>query len=429
MRAKEAADISVTSAFAEYVNVLWDDYGLIFVDAGYKSRINSMILAEERFRDCMNVNFDERSPVPVLGKDLLKLKCTSAETVNVRFATDNGGLAIQKQAADYMHYHCNETYVVDLYNSLTDVGDLEFSGTGLETQVTSAMEELSAYTGQVEIAKWTDWQYGALIGEAPVSPVTILSLVIPLATVSDKKIDTTGCVSHRTLNKGNYPTGSGLNAVDSILYKEYLIEKNSDYVEQKEETALSYETEYLICGKDSDAKNLAGIVHRILLLREAANFERIYHDTAKMALIRLISNAVAWLLMEPEIAEPLAVMIAAGWAYIESLRDVKVLLRGGRVPFYKTDADFYTDMYGSIFDTVEEKGMSYRDYLRAFIMITDNAKLTERFMDLLETYVIAKDSNKNFRLDFCFDAWAVRAFVTSKYGYDYVVERNRDLWE
>ncbi|MCR5279390.1 MAG: DUF5702 domain-containing protein [Lachnospiraceae bacterium] len=429
MRSKEAVDISMTSAFGEYVNVLWDDYGLIFVDAGYKSRINSMILAEERYRDCMNANFDERSPVPMLGKDLLKLKCTAAETMNVRFATDDKGLAIRHQAADYMHYHCNEAYVLELYNALADVNDYEFNATGLDTHVTSAMSELRWTSGSYEVSRWTDWQYGAVISDKPVSPFTVLSLVMPIGTVSTKEITLDSCVSHRKLNKGNYTAGAELNAVDKILFKEYLIEKNADYVHQREETALSYEAEYLICGHGSDAKNLAGIVHRILLLREVANFERIYNDPGKMSIIRTITNVIAWVLMEPEIAEPLATMIAACWAYIESIKDVKVLMAGGRVPFLKSDGEFYTDVYGSSAGHAEDKGLSYEDYLRAFIMLTDNEKLAVRFLDLLETSVINKDHNPNFRLDFCFDAWAVRAYITSGYGYDYVAERNRDLWE
>lgn len=428
MRSKEAAEISLYSEFGEYDKTLWEDYGLVFVDAGYGAKIDSMILAETRFRECMDHNFDEAPGIPVMGKDLLKLRCTSAETANVRFATDGQGQAVRHQAAEYMHYHSNAEYITDLYEAVSDINDYEFSCTGLEAYVQSAMSELSDHKEDYEIAEWTDWHYGAVISEADVSPVTVLSLVMPVSQVSGKKMELGGCVSHRELNKGNYKPGEDLGPVDSLLFKEYLIEKNGDYVRQREESLLSYETEYLIVGKASDSANLAGVVHRILLLREAANFERIYNDEGKMAFIRLIANAVSWVIMEPEAAEPIAVMIAAGWAYVESIKDVKVLLQGGKVPLFKTDGDFYTDVTGSLSGHVEEKGLSYRDYLRAFILATGNGKLTERFMDLMETDV-RNAGNDSFRLDLCFDAWAVRAFVTSAYGYDYVLERNMDLWE
>ncbi len=429
MRSKEASDISMNSAFAEYVKTLFDDYGLIFVDAGYMTKTRSMILAEERFKDCMNANFDEKADIPVWGKDLLKLDCTSAETLNVRFATDNKGLALRRQAAEYMHYHTKVQYAVDLYDSLTDVNDIEFTSTGLQDQVDSAMSGLRGYAGDYEVAEWTDWQYGAVISNKEVSPFTVLSLVVPsFSDVSTKVLDTSKCVSHRELNKGNYAKPEELGPVDSVLFKEYLIEKCADYTTENAETALSYEVEYLINGKGSDARNLAGIVHRILLIREAVNYQQIYRDPVKMGIIRLVANAVAWLLMEPEIAEPLAKMIVAGWAYHESLKDVRVLLRGGRVPLLKDSTDFYTNMYGSDSgEAITEKGLSYRDYLRAFILTANNGKLTERFMDLLELSVRKKDGNNSFRLDMCFDAWAVRAYVTSKYGYDYVIERNKEM--
>ncbi len=428
MRSKEAMGIAMVSEFAEYVPDLWEDYGLVFVDAGYGAKIDSMILAEDRFRECMNANFDETAPIPVMGKDLLRLKCTAAETRNVRFATDEHGLSIMHQAAEYMHYHSNMEYVMDLYEALTEVRDLEFTGTGLADHIEPAMEALKEYTGDYEIARWTDWAGDAVVSDKDVSPVTVLALVMPMSQVSSREISLDACVSHRELNKGNYEKGEAPGALDSILFKEYLIEKNGDYIDRREGSALAYETEYLIAGKSSDAKNLAGIVHRILLIREAANFERIYNDREKMALIRLITKAIALIMAEPEAAEPMAAMIAAAWAYYESIKDAKVLLGGGRVPFLKEDRDFYTDVYGGMTGNVEEKGLSYKDYLRAFVLAADNRKLNDRFMDLLETNIRNKPGNRNFRLDLCFDALAVRAFVTSGYGYDYELERNMDLW-
>ena len=47
---------------------------------------------------------------------------------------------------------------------------------------------------------------------------------------------------------------------------------------EEKETALSYELEYLLCGKESDEKNLKATVNKLLLLREGVNFVYILAD-------------------------------------------------------------------------------------------------------------------------------------------------------
>ena len=100
----------------------------------------------------------------------------------------------------------------------------------------------------------------------------------------------------------------------------------------------------------------------------------------------------------------------------------------GKVPLIKQGNEFFTDVVGmGNMQGEEEKGMSYEDYLRAFILFVPENTLTERFMDILEFNVRKLDANNNFRLDYCFDAWAVTAYVSSYFGYDYRITRTKDL--
>ncbi len=427
MRCKEAADISMTSAFGEYQKTLWKKYGLVFVDAGYNGKTESVVLSEEHFRNCMNANFDENPGGLGLGKDLLKLDCTSVETVNIRFATDDRCNAVKKQAALCMKQKYGLEYISALYNAAFACNEFELTADGLNGKIENAMDKLSGVKDNYEVKKWTDKLENAVTETGSVSPFSMLSLVVTdTSGISKKAVASSSLASKRDLNKGNYKSND-TGFADGLFFKEYLIEKCANYLSKDDETALSYETEYLIKGAESDAKNLSSVVNRILILREAANFASIYKDSFKMGIIRMITGAIAIILLSPELKEPLAVLVASAWAYIESLKDVKVLLKGGRVPLLKGSDDFYTDVMNSGFEgQVEEKGLSYEDYLRAFILLVGDDVLAERFTDLLELNVRKIDDNPYFRMDFCFDAWTVRAFVLSGYGYDYEILRTRD---
>ncbi len=427
MRIKEAADISVRSSFGEYQRTLWDRYGLIFVDAGYNRKAESMIMSEERHKDCMNRNFEEMPEIPFFGRDLLKLQCDLSEATNVRFATDHDCEPLIRQGAGYMKYRFGIEYVTGLYELASQCADIDFSSVSLKDHIDSALSKLEKVKDSVEITEWTDKLKDAVLEDKNGSKDLVLSLLIKdHGDISAKKVRKEALIGKRVLNKGNWE-GYASNPTDSLLFKEYLMKKCGDYLEQKPDTALAYEIEYLICGADSDRGNLSGTALRILLLREAANFYAISRDPSRMELIRAVSALIAFVLLSPEIEEPLTEIIVAAWAYAESVKDLRVLFSGGKVPLIKTGSDFYTDIIGSVTDReVKEKGMDYRDYLRAFLFLESDRELAKRFADLLELNVRVAEGNDFFRLDFCFDAWAVTSYVTSEYSYDFAVKRLYD---
>ena len=74
-----------------------------------------------------------------------------------------------------------------------------------------------------------------------------------------------------------------------------------------------------------------------------------------------------------------------------------------------------------------ENGLTYTDYLRLFVATSDVSVLTKRFMDLCELNVRKWAENERFRLDYCFDRWAVTAYLQSEYGYQYTIKRFYDV--
>lgn len=79
------------------------------------------------------------------------------------------------------------------------------------------------------------------------------------------------------INRGNLVPGTAENYEEwealkqKVFFHEYLLRYLGRYGQEKQDSPLWYQTEYVIVGKDNDTDNLKGIVNRIFVIREAAN--------------------------------------------------------------------------------------------------------------------------------------------------------------
>ncbi len=426
----ETADTSVTSMFAEFQSKLWEKYDLIFVDAGYGGKAESLILTEDHLKSCATKNFEEDGSEILHSTDLLGLECDGVKTSRIRFATDGQGEAIRQQAARIMKYRYSVGYIEDLYESLSDnVNSQTFSGTLMEETVEKAS---GADDSLPELKEWSNTLDGCVYKETEVSSFSTLRTVFSdIDGISKAALKEEGLVSRRDLNAGNYDACGELDATEVGFFKEYLLEYLSNFRNEKEGTVLKYEAEYVIAGHMEDAENLEAVVNRILLTREAANLTTLMSDSRKMEEIRVYSEVLAGLLLSPETAPAIEALIIGSLSYVESLNDVRVLISGGKVPILKDTSEWRTNFANVFFEERDtssyETGIEYSDYLRGFLYLEDTEKETERFMDICEANVRNLTGNNDFRLDYCFDAWAGSLSVTSRAGYTYTVSKTGDI--
>ena len=108
--------------------------------------------------------------------------------------------------------------------------------------------------------------------------------------------------------------------------QEYIKQYSGNYLTPKEEGCLSYGTEFVIAGKGSDKENLASIVKRILIIREAINYQILLNSPKKQAQAMTVAAALAGALAAPEAVHAIKTGIVAVWALAESVEDVKILL-------------------------------------------------------------------------------------------------------
>lgn len=138
----------------------------------------------------------------------------------------------------------------------------------------------------------------------------------------------------------------------------------------QEETVFDFELEYIICGKTTDRDNLKGVVNRIIGIRLPVNYAYLLSDASKMAEIKSISLPIAIATLTPE--PVVRYLIAGCWAYVESIFDVRCLLDGQRMDFFKTKSTWKTDLH-NLEDSVNlegedsDNGLSYKDYLLILI--------------------------------------------------------------
>ncbi len=153
-----------------------------------------------------------------------------------------------------------------------------------------------------------------------------------------------------------------------------------------------YEVEYIINGNKDEAVNSMLITSEILAVRLAANVIHIYTDPSKMNRVTALAAALSsW---SAGLSTPLIqTMLVFSWAMFESLYDQEQLSQGEKIALYKNGDQWKTDISGAINNkkTAEANNnpllLSYQDYLRIFLLLTDKEKKLTRTQDLIQLNV------------------------------------------
>lgn len=433
-------DMAMDSALAEYHRELLKQYDLFFIDTSYGGGNPGYGNTQEHIRSYMNMNFQPFSlfDIPV-GKDLTGLSAEGVELLQASVASDDGGAVLRRQAADYMADKWGLSY---LSQAAVYAGGLEQSGyldSDVETRRLQAEEEVKnrilnkkeeegeAWEGQdVELPSDVVNQARGegILGLAASNPGSLSRTPIPTDTLlSSRQILMQG-----TGIAGGKREPSGIT--DKCLFVSYILEKCGFYGQEKENAAFSYQIEYLLEGKGNDLDNLRRVANRILLIREAANTAFLFSDSGLKSQAQSTASLICLVLGIPEAEPAVTAVILFAWAYAESVKDMRMLFDGERVPLMKT-ADSWNTPYSHLLTfrghlgeyRSSGEGMSYKDYLSAFLYMQGEKTSAKRLMDVMESDIRMTPGNKGFRMDGCVDAMTAEATVSSRYGYRYQITR------
>ena len=123
--------------------------------------------------------------------------------------------------------------------------------------------------------------------------------------------------------------------------------------------------------------------------------------------------------------------LVLSWAFAESLYDVRQIMRGGRIPLMKTAETWHYSLDGILGSLLDDgmddmeckEGLSYEDYLRLLLAMTDLQSVTDRAMNLTEANIRRTPGNRHFCLDACYTALEAYTEVVSDYGYELEITR------
>lgn len=252
----------------------------------------------------------------------------------------------------------------------------------------------------------------------------VLSLVLP----EDAKI------SKGMLAAEQYPSHvisfeeQGLGILDKAMTAEYcqvffrhFCDKEAAAEDGKEAV---YELEYLLSGQDLDETNFIRTVERLLAVREGLNFIHILNDSEKRREAKALASAVVGASGILPLVSITAFLIMGVWAFGEAVADVRLLLRGGKVPLLKKKEDWKLSLDGLMdfagkgkLDELggKESGLTYEQYLTIFLFTVPGTLLLYRMMDVMEMNISRKQPG--FRMEDCAYRVDMQTEVCGKHVY------------
>ncbi len=435
LEAECITDAATYSVMAEYHRELFRQYNLFYIDSSYGKDYPSFYNTQARLQYYLeqNTKEEECTLFDFVYKDLLGLELLETVAEQVAFATDDDGRRFQKKAAQVVLQDVGAGLVEEV---LEHVGVVESHGMAeydIQAQTQAVGKEIDAIVEKKSAegnSLWTmeiktPMEYvGGLMAQG------VLYSVLGGEKISESYVDVSSYISARRkrgeLNQGN-GTIQEVSMAEKILFHEYLLRYAGYYGQEKEEGLLKYQIEYLLGGQGSDKENLAHVVSVLCGIRSASNVIYLCGDNEKTAAAEAVATVLATAVFVPELAPAFETVLLLGWAYVESLYDMKVLMAGGRVPLIKSDADWHYDL-DSILEGVDiqvndpgQKGLSYKDYLHVLLYLMNAEKLTFRFMDIMEMDIRRTPGNEAFRMDGCIEWMNVRTFFRSRSGYQHEV--------
>jgi len=199
---------------------------------------------------------------------------------------------------------------------------------------------------------------------------------------------------------------------DEFYLLEYIEENFGSYVRKsEEESALLYETEYLIAGKDSDRANLKAVADRMLGLRFLANYAYLSQDGEWKTASGSAAAVLTGILGFPQARKAVQVLLTAAVSFGESMLDVHALFSGEEVPVIKDDSTWNLTLENAAV-LLKNRGpvkqgrwnAGYEDYLKLFLAsrLARN-RLLFRMMDIMQLNVALEQPD--FRMEDCLFAF------------------------
>ncbi|MBP9996909.1 MAG: hypothetical protein KBT19_06490 [Lachnospiraceae bacterium] len=429
-------DIALKSIFAEYHREMLSRYGLLYIDSSYGGNDVSNEYTKAHLLKYMNDNFNGNHMTG--GKDLLEIHADNANLENITYPSDSEGEVLRYQIDRYMK--------VKTGLGLIDAGDIDAS------DYTDWMGEYESYMSGWDSADsgidsiMDEINSGLEEGEEPYSisnPADSMDslsssnalyyAIGDMSTLDANCIDSSLYISHRS-----YDEGEGLRdyqeppngIISRELFYGYIFDKCGYYGTVRENSALSYQIEYLLNGQDEDVRNMEEVAQDIFKIRYVVNMMYLFSDTVKQAEAEELALAATTAIGNPELTELVKLTILFAWGYAESAKDLRILYSGNSLSITKTAATWNTPITQLL--TFREHlneyvlpmgNLDYKRFLLIFLNLKDIDTTTKRLMDVMEMDIRLTAGNTEFKMDEQIYQLTAEVNISSRYGYGCLIRR------
>lgn len=437
-------EIGLQSILAEYHRELFYQYNIFAVDSSYGTDLPGRANTEKHLEQYLdrNLNLKDVFLSSLFYRDFFSLSPKKVSLTKVSALTDGGGAVFRSCAADAVKDDVGLKLLSELQEWLQVIEVNGLEERNVEEEKCSLDSEIQEYDGmEIDIGEEEPYILRVVNPTDRIEEQRkkgILKLVLEEdSELSPNVIRTEGLLLDRMnrgqLNQGNIAVKELTEEeqlLERFLFQEYLLRYMGHYGQEDDQNALRYQIEYLVTEGDSDAENLRTVLKRICAIRETANALYLFSDAEKRGEAELVSELVCDLAMVPELAPVLEAAILLGWAYAESIYDVKTMVSGGRVPLIKSADTWHYSLGNALSGKLDERenagnGLSYEDYLRIFMMCTDLNTLTARAMNMVEADIRLTQGNQSFRLDGCYAGVEAYIEIESSYGFEFEINRQK----
>lgn len=432
-----AMDMGLDSIFAEYHREMLKRYGLLFIDSSYGSNVVNDSNTKAHLLHYMNMNFDHKGQ-GLFCKDLTELNADNAKLAGITYASDNSGEVLRYQIEQFMKTKYGVGMIDDIFNDTIDMNDLLNDYDDYAAQREEAEEKVQEIIDEINSGLGPDDEPFAISNPADSVEKLSDSNALFYALGNKKNLNMNGINLSSYISKRKFANGAGLRSsqgrADGITSKaittKYIFDYLGFYGNERDESALNYQIEYLICGEDSDLKNLQKIASDIFKTRYAINMIYLLGDEAKKSEAEIVATVACCLLFVPELIEYVKYTILFAWGYAESAKDLRILFDGHCLPLSKNASNWNTPLSQLIFFRANLGNYShtggeldYEGYLKAFLFIKNLNEITLRLMDVMEMDMRITPGNSSFRMDAQIYQLTAEVNLSSSYGYGCNIRR------
>ena len=395
VKAMQAMELAEFSVLSEYQKELFEDYGVFFLDLDYEQGTEQKAILEGRAESYLRKNIEEAETVTL-------------QTANFRRATDGSGSAFFLQAVEQVKIESGYKVLEKVFDGM---GNVKPDSVNLEELLKASEDKASGLlSGLKEAAE--NKLLNISLPDISFPNVNILreSVFGNAESLSDKSMALSERLLHRQLTKGAGEEVR-ISFAQMQLFYLYLFQNFGYFGSENEEIprqALEYQLEYIIAGKNSDAKNIENIMWRIFTLRAGGNYLFYHQDAGQLAKAETKAMALVGFTGNVVLINLVRELFLIAQAMEDGIQQTKTVFAGGKVPLYEN----------GVFDGVF---IGYEQYLYLFLNAAGKEEKIYRSMDVIELEVRKSSGYENFRLDHCVDFFEVEW----TYCYDGLIRSQR----